>query len=360
MQASRCGLIAIIKANAYGHGAVPVAQALERCFATRQPPAVAAELKMFGVATIAEALELKEAGIRTPILLLGCCLPDERNVVIENGFVPCVSSAAEARAWAALAKKKRRVRFAVHTMIDTGMGRIGFAESDWNAKTIRALASLRNLRIDGIASHFPSADDDPVFTRRQIQRFGELQVLAVEHGLKPNLCHLGNSAGVLAYPELHTVSNAARPGLMLYGVSPLPQFQPLLKPVLTWKTHVTLIRALSRGRSISYGRTFVTKKPTRAATLAVGYADGYPRHLSGRDAEVLIRGRRCRLLGRVTMDQIVVDVTRVPAAVGDEAVLIGAQGREEVTAGELAQKAVTIPWEILTRITGRVARMWLG
>lgn len=357
-QASRCGLIPIIKADGYGHGAVPVARALEAAFNPGVANPRAPGLKLFGVATMAEADELKAAGINTPVLLLGSCLPDEREIVIENGFVPCVSSLAETRAWDSLAKRNRKAPFAVHAMIDTGMGRIGFAESEWNAKTISALAALKHVRVDGVASHFPSADEDVKFTRGQIQRFGELQVRAVTHGLTPRHCHLGNSAGVLGYPGLHTVSNVARPGLMLYGVSPLPEFQPLLIPALTWKTHVTMLRNLPRGRSISYGRTFVTKKPMRVATLAVGYADGYPRHLSGRDADVLIRGRRCRLLGRVTMDQIIVDVTRVPAAAGDEVVLIGAQGREEITAGELAKKAGTIPWEILTRITSRVERVW--
>lgn len=357
-QASRCALIPIIKADGYGHGAAPVARALEAAFESPASDLRQGGLRMFGVATLAEALELQAAGVKTPVLLLGSCLPNERELVVARAFVPCVSSVEEARAWNSIASRKRGPQFAVHVMIDTGMGRTGFAESAWNAGTIAALAALRHVRIDGMASHFPSADEDPGFTRRQIQRFGELQVRAVTHGLKPGHCHLGNSAGVLGYPELHTVSNVARPGLMLYGVSPLPEFQPLLNPALTWKTQVTLIRALPRGRSISYGRTFVTKKPMRVATLAVGYADGYPRQLSGREAEVLIRGRRCRLLGRVTMDQIIVDVTGAPAAIGDEAVLIGTQGREEVTAGELAKIAGTIPWEILTRLTGRVERVW--
>lgn len=343
---SQCGVIGVIKANGYGLGAVAVARALT------------GEVKMFGVATLDEALELRSADIETPILLLGARVPEEREIVVANGFVPCVSSVGEAKAWDALAMQQGKEPFAVHVAIDTGMGRIGFAESAWNARTIRALASLKHLRIEGIASHFPSADEDPRFTRKQIQRFGALQMLAVEHGLKPRLAHIGNSAGLLGYPELHTVSSLVRPGLMLFGVSPIPARQPLLKPVLTWKTRITLLRDLPEGHSISYGRTFVTKKPTRVATLAVGYADGYPRHLSGSGAEVLIRGRRCAMLGRVTMDQIMVDVSGVPAKIGDAAVLVGRQGKEEITPAELARKAGTIPWEILTRITGRVRRVY--
>ena len=343
---SQCGLIGVIKANAYGLGAVPVARAL------------AGQVKMFGVATLAEALELRAAGIKTPVLLLGARVPEERETVVKHGFVPCISSVYEAKAWDALAKQKRKSPFVVHVAIDTGMGRIGFAEPDWNARTIRALASLKHLRIDGIASHFPSADEDRRFTRKQIQRFGELQMLAVEHGLTPRLSHIGNSAGVLDCPELQTVSNLVRPGLMLYGVSPIAAQQKLLKPVLSWKTHVTLLRDLPKGHSISYGRAFITKKPMRVATLAVGYADGYPRHLSGNGAEVLIRGHRCPVLGRVTMDQIIVDASGSAARIGDEVVLIGSQGREEITPAELAQKAGTIPWEILTRLSSRVQRLY--
>lgn len=343
---SQCGLIGVIKANGYGLGAVPVARALT------------GEVKMFGVATLDEALELRAAGIQTPILLLGARVPEERETVVANGFVPCISSVSEAKAWDALAMQQGKAPFAVHVAIDTGMGRIGFAEPNWNARTIRALASLKHLRIEGIASHFPSADEDPRFTRKQIQRFGALQMLAVEHGLKPRLAHIGNSAGVLGYPELHTVSSLVRPGLMLFGVSPIAARQPLLKPVLTWKTHITLLRDVPKGHSVSYGRTFITKKPTRVATLAVGYADGYPRHLSGKGAEVLIRGHRCPMLGRVTMDQIMVDASALPVKIGDEAVLIGKQGKEEITPTELAQKAGTIPWEILTRLTSRVRRVY--
>jgi alanine racemase len=343
---SQCGLIGVIKANAYGLGAVPVARAL------------AGQVKMFGVATLAEALELRAAGIKTPVLLLGARVPEERETVVKHGFVPCISSVNEAKAWDALAKQKRKSSFVVHVAIDTGMGRIGFAAPDWTARTIRALASLKHLRIDGIASHFPSADEDRRFTRKQIQRFGELQMLAVEHGLTPRLSHIGNSAGVLDCPELQTVSNLVRPGLMLYGVSPIAAQQKLLKPVLSWKTHVTLLRDLPKGHSISYGRAFITKKPMRVATLAVGYADGYPRHLSGNGTEVLVRGHRCPVLGRVTMDQIIVDASRSAARLGDDVVLIGRQGREEITPAELAQKAGTIPWEILTRLSSRVQRLY--
>ncbi len=347
-RASRCGLIAIIKADAYGHGAAQVARTLID------------DVEMFGVATISEALELRAAKIKTPVLLLGASLPDERDIVIAKQLTPSISSLAEARAWDALVKKKRAARLDVHAVLDTGMGRIGFTQAEWNPRTIAALATLENIRVEAVASHFPSADEDRRFTEKQIETFGALHMRAVEHGLTPPFAHLGNSAGILGHPELHQVSNLARPGLMLYGVSPKPEFQSLLKPALAWKTHITLVRALPKGSSISYGRTFKTRKPARVATLAVGYADGYPRHLSGAGAHVLISGARCPVLGRVTMDQIMVDVSKVPAAIGDEAVLIGVQGKEQISAAELAEKAGTIPWEILTRITARVSRVHLG
>jgi alanine racemase len=173
--------------------------------------------------------------------------------------------------------------------------------------------------------------------------------------------HAQNSAGLIGY-ALRGSSNLARPGLMLYGSSPLPDFQRRLRPALTLKTRVTLVRALPAGRGISYGRTFITPRAMRAGTLGAGYADGYPRHLSNAGAEVLVRGRRCPVLGRVTMDQIVVDLSDIPGAVeaGEEAVLIGAQGEEEILAGELAAKAGTIPWEIFTGLTARVGRYYLG
>ncbi|MDP9292413.1 MAG: alanine racemase, partial [Verrucomicrobiota bacterium] len=166
-----------------------------------------------------------------------------------------------------------------------------------------------------------------------------------------------NSAGILRF-SAHSRA-IVRAGLILYGVSPLPEFQKLLEPVMTLKTRVTLVRDLGAGRGISYGRTFITPSPMRVATLAVGYADGYPRHLSNTGAEVLVRGNRCALLGRVTMDQIMIDVTALPGVeIGDEAVLIGRQGSNEIPAAELAQKAGTIPWEIFTGISSRVARVF--
>jgi alanine racemase len=343
---SQCGIIAIIKANGYGLGAVPVAKCLEKSVA------------MFGVANVKEAIELRKAKIRVPILVLGTCLPIERAAVITHRLVPCVSSLLEAREWDAHARKNGVPKLKVHIVIDTGMGRLGFLAKSWTPTVIKSLLRLKNLKLEGLCSHFPSADEDIEYTREQIQQFGAVRTLAFEHGLRPSMIHLGNSAGILGYPELPAVSDYVRPGLMLFGISPLPKKQHLLHPVLSLKSRILLIRDLPKGQGVSYGRTFVTRKPMRVATLSVGYADGYPRGLSGQKSDVLIHGQRCRILGRITMDQIMVDVTRVPARIGDEVTLIGKQDHEEITAAEVAQKAGTIPWEILTRMTARVERFY--
>jgi alanine racemase len=344
VERSGCDLIAIVKANGYGLGAVPIAKAL------------ADTAKMFGVACISEAAALRSAGIEHPILLLGACLPADRAKVIEHDLIPCLSSLDEAMAWNELVSKKKIPSLTVHLVVDTGMGRLGIPERDLTPELVHKLKSLRHLHFEAISSHFPSADYDRAFTKRQIKHFAKIKLLAAENGLCFEHSHLGNSAGILGYPKLRAVSDLVRPGLLLYGVSPFPKLQPLLKPVLAWKTHITLIRELPRGHGISYGSTFVIRrKKTRVATLAVGYGDGYSRALSGQGTDVLIRGKRCPLLGRVTMDQIMVDVSAVKdAAIGDTAVLVGRQGDEEITVWELARKADMIPWEVLTRLTARV------
>jgi alanine racemase len=340
-------VMAIVKADAYGHGAVPVARALS---------GVAA---MFGVANLREAEELRAGGITEPVLLLSTCLSGEHEAVLRQGFQVFVSTAEEATALDALASTLGRKSHA-HIMLDTGMGRIGFPERSWNEKTVAALLALRHIAWEGIASHLPSPDDDADYTHGQIARFAQGVALARDAGLKPQWVHVASGAGLLGYAEQNAVCNLARPGLMLYGVSPLPGKQTLLKSALTWKTRIALIRELPAGHGISYGRTEILQRATKVATLACGYADGYPRQVSGKGAEVLVRGVRCPLLGRVTMDQMMVDVTDLAdaAQVGDEVVLLGAQGEESISAMEVAQKAGTIAWHVFTGITGRVQRCY--
>jgi alanine racemase len=343
------GLLAVVKANAYGHGAISVASALLN------------QTTMFGVANLEEARELRETGIQLPILLLGTCLPEEMEVAVRAGFHVGISSESEAALLNAIAKKTRG-KATAHIFLDTGMGRMGFPVHLWNRNTISTLSGLTHIIWEGLASHLPAADGDAEateFTSRQIGIFRECVELARAAGLQPRYVHLSNSAGLLRFSETHDLCNLARPGLMLYGVSPLANGGENLRPALQWKTRVLLVRELPSGHGISYGRSFVTSRPTMVATLACGYADGFPRQVSGQGACVLIHGKRCPIMGRVTMDQLMVDVTDLPAPAqsGEVAVLLGTQGSECITASELAEKAATIPWHIFTGIGERVQRV---
>ncbi len=333
-------LMAVVKANAYGHGAPAVVRAL------------AGRVRMFGVADVREAREVRAHAPATPVFILGPALPEERAEVVGSGFIPAISSVAEAQAYGAAGGGKR---VPIHLDLDTGMGRIGMWQEEALAAA-RAIMALPGVEIAGVSSHLPSADEDEDFTRKQLARFrtlvGELRAL----GIAQPLLHVANSAGALGFPVER--GEMVRAGLSLYGVSPLPAFQTRLQAVLTWKARVTLVREVGAGRGVSYGRSFVTPHAMRIATLPVGYADGYQRHLSNCGAEVLVGGQRCPVLGRVTMDQILVDVSAAPGMqAGDEAVLLGRQGNEEIPAMELAQKAGTIPWEIFTGIGARVQRI---
>lgn len=349
----RVGIMAVVKANAYGHGVVELARELRYL------------VELFGVASVAEALQLRRVAPGTGIVVLGPALPEEREVMVRNGFVPVISSLEEAQAYAAITKVLGLVEpFDVHLKVDTGMGRIGV----WHEEALGvalAIAALPGLRLSGVATHLPVPDEDADWTRQQIAAWNTLVASLRAEGLPVQAVHSLNSAGTIlfhqqALGETGTEADIVRPGLILYGSSPVPEFQEKLRPVLAWKSRITLLRNVPAGRGVSYGRTFVTPAPMRIATVCAGYADGYPRHLSNVGAEVLIGGQRCALLGRVTMDQILVDVTAVPeAAIGDEAVLMGRQGNEEITAGELARKSGTIPWEIFTSISSRVVRYYL-
>jgi alanine racemase len=243
----------------------------------------------------------------------------------------------------------------LHLAVDTGMGRIGVWERDAVALA-EALCGIAGVRVCGVGSHFPSADEDAGYTAAQADVFARLTAELRARGLVAGPAHIANSAGVIGFPE--TAGELYRAGLALYGCSPLAEFQAALRPVLSWKARVSLVRDFEAGRSVSYGRTFVTGAPTRVATVTVGYADGYRRHLSGRGAGVLVGGRRCPVLGRVTMDQIMVDVTAVDGvAAGDEVVLIGESGGQGVSVSEMASISGTIPWEIFTGIGARVRRV---
>ncbi len=341
-------VMAVIKADAYGHGISSVARAL------------ASDVDFFAVANLEEARKIRLSSAETreiPILLLGPAAPHEREGIVAENFSVVVSSQEEADAFATIANDLGKSAH-LHVMVDTGMGRIGVLPESLK-EFVHHLSQLRSCRLEGIATHFPSADEDRAYTAEQIQRFRTL----IEGLHLPDGCqiHLANSAGLIGYPDAMNFATLVRPGLAIYGISPLPISDPALRPALTWKTRVTQIRHLPAGASVSYGRSHILTRSSRLATLGAGYGDGYPRQLSGQGAEVLIAGQRCPLLGRVTMDQIVVDLTDLSefasVQLGDEAVLLGRQGDGEITVTELAQKAETISWAILTGITSRVVRV---
>ncbi len=332
------GLLAVVKANAYGHGMVEVARALRE------------EAELFGVANLHEALELCASGVSQPIMILGPALPDERAEICSQGFIPSVSDFEEAQGFAG---NPTGINFA----IDTGMGRMGCWQDDAIVE-LEKIAGIPDLKIHSVSTHLPAADEDAAYTEAELAKFEELvrQLRACVPGAYR--VHVLLSAGILGFSR-HRF-DLVRAGLLLYGSSPLPNEQKHLRPVMDLKARVTLLRDLPAGRSVSYGRTFVTARPTRVATISAGYADGYPRSISNRDGVVLIAGRRYSLLGRVTMDLMMADVTGVPdVQLGDEVVLVGKQGDEEILVAEVAERAGTIAWEIFTGIGSRVRRVYL-
>jgi alanine racemase len=334
-------LIAVVKANAYGHGMIGVAKALVN------------DAQLFGVANLEEAQALRKE-VSQSIIILGPALPEELAPIAAAGFTPSISTLEEARAFDRAGK---HAPVAINLVIDTGMGRMGVVQAQ-AIELFRQVVALANVKIHSVSTHLPVSNEDEAFTRTELAQFSELvKKLRTEFPAKFQV-HALPSAGVLAYSD--PPFDVVRTGLILYGISPLAEFQKLLRPVMTWKTHIALIRDMPAGHGISYGRTFITPRPMRVATLSAGYADGYPRHLSNRDAAVLVRGKRCPLLGRVTMDLMMIDVSNIEdVVVGDEAVLMGSQGDEEISAAELAERADTITWEIITRIGSRVRRVYL-
>ncbi len=329
-----CTLLAVVKADAYGHGAVATARAL------------APEAGIFGVANLCEAVGIASADTGRDIMLLSPCLPSERAEATRRGVIVTVSSASEARAFG----RGARLNF----KIDTGMGRAG-AEPRTALEELAAVVT-EGLDVHSISTHLPVSDEDEIFTKRQLEEFSCL-VEKARHLVPHAKVHSLNSAGIHGFAG--HAADIVRVGLALYGSSPIPAFQNNLRPVLTWKARFTLVRTLPEGRGVSYGRTFVTPAPMRTGLLPVGYADGFPRSVSGRGACVIAGKALCPVLGRVTMDQIIVNLDAAPEiSEGDEAILIGTKDGLSISAGELATRAGTIAWDVLTGIKARVARVY--
>ena len=343
-----CGMIAVVKANAYGLGAVPVAM-----------KALEAGARMLGVATVDEGAELVEAGIEAPILVMVQPSDADLAVGIEYGLRLGLSDGTTVERLGELARRAKVVA-GIHCEVDTGMGRQGFA-LEGAAEALLGLTRISNVDIQGVYTHFPFADmpNDP-FTSNQIKLFKQLLKRLGKDGVPYEVAHASNSAGILNYPG--AAFDMVRPGLMTYGVWPgdrPPQPCPL-RSVARWTSRVVLLKDHAPETTIGYGRSYETPSSMRAATIPVGYEDGYPYALSNR-GEVLIRGERCGVLGRVSMDQIVVDVTEVGGVVvGDLVTLIGEDGSDKVTVAELAERAGTIPYDVLTGIGQRVARTYVS
>ncbi|MBN3033355.1 MAG: alanine racemase [Candidatus Saganbacteria bacterium] len=333
--------MAVVKANAYGHGAVAVARA-----------AGEAGADYLGVANLKEALELREAGLLSPILILTESPTSVADEIIQHGLTQTVYSFSEAKALSDEAVKRNRSA-RVHVKIDTGMGRVGIAPSEAIA-FITKVSSLPGLELEGIFTHFAKAENpEDTFTKEQFDKFRQIIARLPQVPLK----HAANSAAALFHPQAHL--DMVRVGLMIYGLYPQGNSRRLinLQPALSFKTRVTYLKKVPAGTPLSYGSTYVTPEETSIATIPVGYADGYSRRLSNR-GQVVIRGQRFPVVGNISMDLALVNVGDARVEVGDEVVLIGAQNGQGISADEIAALEETISYEVVCSIGKRVPRVY--
>jgi alanine racemase len=338
-------LLAVVKADAYGHGAIPISLKLEKL-----------GVEYLGVAISDEGVELRRGGVKAPILILGGIYNGEVNRIFRFSLTPVVFQKDALKSLSREAEKRKR-KVKVHLKVDTGMRRLGVPLNSW-PEFLKELRRFPNIEIEGILSHFSMVSEEEVFTKNQWREFQGAVAMAKEMGISWKYLHIASSATLTAYPSY--TGNLVRPGIMLYGSYPSPVFQDLikLKPLMTFKTCIHFLKSVPPGARVSYGGTYVTNRQSLIATLPVGYADGYSRHLSNQ-GEVLIRGKRAPVVGRVCMDFIMVDVTDVPnVSVGDEVILLGRQGREQITAEEIAEKINSISYEVLCLIGKRVPRIY--
>ncbi len=336
--------LAVVKADAYGHGALPVSRKLEKL-----------GVAYLGVATTEEAVELRKGGVKTPILLLGGIYGGEVDQVFKYRLTPVVFQKDSLKLLSKEAENRGR-KVKVHLKVDTGMGRLGVPTDHW-LNFLGKIKRFSRIEIEGLLSHFAMTEGGD-HTPCQWREFQEAVEMAREAGISCKYLHMANSATLTTFPSCS--GNLVRPGIMLYGSYPAPEFRDLLqlKPVLTLKTRIHFLKSVPAGRGISYGRTFVTGRESLVATLPIGYADGYSTQLSNQ-GEVIIHGKRAPVLGRVCMDLIMVDVTDIPhVSIGDEAVLIGKQGKERITVEEIARKIGSISYEVLCSIGKRVPRVY--
>ncbi len=345
-----CRLMGMVKANAYGHGAVAVAKKLE-----------ALEADYLGVATLDEAVELREAGVTLPILILGGTDPQYAAQLIRYDLTQTVFDIAAAIALSRGAEEAGG-RLTIHIKVDTGMGRLGFlcdeAHLEESAAEIHAVCKLPGLLAEGIFTHFAAADEDESYTMTQFQRFWDVMERIEKLGYTFPIRHCANSPATLQYPSFHL--DMVRPGIALYGCLPTPEMEGLcdLKPVMSVKSRIMAVRQVPAGSGVSYGRTCILDRDATLAVLPIGYGDGFFRGLSNR-YEVLIHGRRAPIVGRICMDLCMADVTGIAdVAPGDVATVYGRDGAEEQPVEAAAQALDTISYEILCAVGRRVPRLY--
>ena len=339
-------VMAIVKADAYGHGAIQVARQLQD------------DCAFFGVSSMLEAMELRQAGLTTPILILGHTPVRSFSTAIREGIRPAIFHYEDAVALSEAAVKKGLIA-PFHFAVDTGMGRLGFQVTEEDADICAAIAKLPNLQAEGLFSHFATADcADLSQAKAQAERFDRFDKMLRQRGVEIPIRHMDNSAGLMNFKNHYEM---VRSGIVTYGLYPSNEVDPALlklEPALSWRSRVTHVKLLEPGRPISYGGTFVTEKPTMVATVPVGYADGYRRSLSN-CFYVLIGGKKAPILGRVCMDQLMVDVTQIPGVqVNDPVTLVGRDGDEVITMEAAAEAAGSFNYEFVCGISRRVPRYY--
>ncbi|MBM3244743.1 MAG: alanine racemase [Candidatus Omnitrophica bacterium] len=336
-------MMVCVKADAYGHGLLPVAKRLEQEGAD-----------YLSVASIDEGITLRKNGIKLPILVLGIILAKDAAMLLEYNLAQTVCTMGLAEAINKIAKKNK-LKAAVHIKVDTGMGRLGVLYKDAPG-FVKEVKKLKSLNIEGVFTHLSLADINRDFTLHQIKLFNGVVRKLEKMNFRIPLVHAANSLGTINYKESHF--NMVRPGLVIYGLYPEDIVTIGLLPVLSLKTKIVYFKRVPAGYGISYGYTYMAKKETTIVNLPIGYGDGYPRNLSNL-GPVLIRGRRFKISGRVCMDQIMVDVGDMPVEVGDEVILIGSQGKNKISSEELAALSATIPYEIVCGLGSRIPRIYV-
>ena len=341
-------LLGVVKANAYGHGAVPVASYLEN------------QVDYFATATIEEAVELRENGISAPILILGYVSPSQYGDLVEYDITQTIDSYAQALALEKEAARQNR-KAKAHLAVDTGMTRIGFQVTEHDADEAAKIADLPHIELEGMFTHFSCADqEDKTYCSMQMEKYDKMTALLAERGVTIPLRHICNSAGIMEFDD-HRFE-MVRSGIITYGIYPSEEVKKErlnLIPALSWKSHVIHVKEVGPGIGVSYGATYVTEKPmTRIATVSAGYADGYPRALSNQGC-VLIHGKKAPIIGRICMDQMMVDVADIPdVQVEDVVTLVGTDGDETITIEEIANPAARFDYEMLCDISSRVTRVY--